>query len=108
MDLVIRGQLRGLNDTPFGRPTPGRPIGHPGIGHPQGVCWCFQFVSISNVISRHGLPDRGTHPKYTTEVRIVEPLFIFAMAYLADITAELFHLSGRFHDQVDKVQKSYC
>jgi hypothetical protein len=35
--IVIRGQLRGHNDTPFGRPSPGRPIGHPGAGHPQGV-----------------------------------------------------------------------
>jgi hypothetical protein len=35
--IVIRGQLRGHNDTPFGRPTPGRPIGRPGVGHPQGV-----------------------------------------------------------------------
>jgi hypothetical protein len=25
--IVIRGQLRGPNDTPFGRPTPGRLIG---------------------------------------------------------------------------------
>jgi hypothetical protein len=28
--IVIRGQLRGHNDKPFGRPTPGRPIGRPG------------------------------------------------------------------------------
>jgi hypothetical protein len=34
---VIRGQLRGLNNTPFGRPTPGRPIGRPGVGHPQSL-----------------------------------------------------------------------
>jgi hypothetical protein len=30
--IVIRGQLRGHNDTPFGRPTLGWPI-----GRPQGV-----------------------------------------------------------------------
>jgi hypothetical protein len=35
--IVIRGQLRGHNDTPFGRPTLSRPIGHQGVGHPQGV-----------------------------------------------------------------------
>jgi hypothetical protein len=35
--IVIRGQLSGHNDTPFGRPTPSRPIGHLGIGHPQGI-----------------------------------------------------------------------
>jgi hypothetical protein len=27
--IVFRGQLRGHNGTPFGRPTPGRPIGRP-------------------------------------------------------------------------------
>jgi hypothetical protein len=27
--IVIRGQLRGHNVTPFGWPTPGRPISHP-------------------------------------------------------------------------------
>jgi hypothetical protein len=35
--IVIRGQLRGHNDTPFGRPTPSRPIGRLGFGRPQGV-----------------------------------------------------------------------
>jgi hypothetical protein len=29
--IVIRGQFRGHNDTPFGRPTPGRPIGRLGV-----------------------------------------------------------------------------
>jgi hypothetical protein len=32
--IVIRRQLRGHNDTPFGRPTPGRPIGRPAVGRP--------------------------------------------------------------------------
>jgi hypothetical protein len=35
--IVIGGQLSGHNDTPFGRPTPGRPIDPQGVGHPQGV-----------------------------------------------------------------------
>ena len=30
--IVIRRPLRGHNDTPFGRLTPGRPIGRPGVG----------------------------------------------------------------------------
>jgi hypothetical protein len=30
---VIKRSLSGHNDTPFGRPTPGRPIGRPGVGH---------------------------------------------------------------------------
>jgi hypothetical protein len=35
--IVIRGQLWDHNDTPFGWPTPGWPIGLPGVGRPQGV-----------------------------------------------------------------------
>jgi hypothetical protein len=35
--IVIEGQLWRQNDTPFGRPIPSRPIGHPGVGRPQGV-----------------------------------------------------------------------
>jgi hypothetical protein len=37
--IVIRGLLRGLNDMPFWRPTPGRSSGRPGVGHlqPQGL-----------------------------------------------------------------------
>jgi hypothetical protein len=37
--IVIRGPMRGRNDTPFGRPTPGRPI----VGHPQGVFGVFNY-----------------------------------------------------------------
>jgi len=32
--IVIRGPLRGHNDAPFKRLTPGRPIGCPGVGRP--------------------------------------------------------------------------
>jgi hypothetical protein len=43
--MVIRGgALWGLNDTPCGRPTPGRPIGRPRVGLPQvvfGVFSCY-------------------------------------------------------------------
>jgi hypothetical protein len=35
--IVIRRSLWGHNDTPFGRPTPGRPDGRPGVGRPSGV-----------------------------------------------------------------------
>jgi hypothetical protein len=35
--IVIRGQLWGHNPTPFRRPTPGRSIGCPVVGHPQGI-----------------------------------------------------------------------
>ena len=44
--IVIRGPLRGHNDTPFGRPTPGRPIGRPGVGHPQGVFGVFSYYKL--------------------------------------------------------------
>jgi hypothetical protein len=39
--IVIRGQLRGHNETRYGRPAPGRPIGRPGSGCPQGVFGVF-------------------------------------------------------------------
>ena len=32
--------------------------------------------------------------KFTSQVRLVEPLFIFGMAYFSYLVAELFHLSG--------------
>jgi hypothetical protein len=41
--IVIRRQLRGQNDTPFRRPTPGRPIGRPGVGRPLGVVGVFSY-----------------------------------------------------------------
>jgi hypothetical protein len=34
--IVIRGQLRGHNDMPYGRPTPGRHVGRPGLGRLLG------------------------------------------------------------------------
>jgi hypothetical protein len=40
--------------------TPVRPIGHPGVDHPQGVFDVFSYYRISNVISKHDLPDHGT------------------------------------------------
>nr|CAD7458062.1 unnamed protein product [Timema tahoe] len=32
--------------------------------------------------------------RYTHEVRVIEPIFIFVMAYLAYLNAEIFHMSG--------------
>jgi hypothetical protein len=31
---------------PFGRPTPGRPIGRPGVSHSQGVFGDFSYYSL--------------------------------------------------------------
>jgi hypothetical protein len=39
--IVIGGLLRGHNDKPCGRPTPGWAIGRPGVGHPYGVFGVF-------------------------------------------------------------------
>jgi hypothetical protein len=36
----------GHNDTPFGRPTPGQPIGHLGVGHPQSVFGVFSYYQL--------------------------------------------------------------
>jgi hypothetical protein len=41
--IVIRRPLRGHDDTLFGRPNPGRSIGCPGVGHPQGVFGIFSY-----------------------------------------------------------------
>jgi hypothetical protein len=49
--IVIRGQLRGHNDTPFGRPTPSRPIRatRGGLAAQRAYFWWFNLLSISNV-----------------------------------------------------------
>lgn len=36
----------------------------------------------------------GLVTRYTDEVRVIEPIFIFVMAYLAYLNAEIFHMSG--------------
>jgi hypothetical protein len=47
--IVIRGQLRGHNNMPFGWPTSSQPIGHSVVGCPQGVIGAFQLLLISNI-----------------------------------------------------------
>jgi hypothetical protein len=42
--IGIRTQLRGHNDTPFGRPALGWPSGRPGSGHPSGVFCMFKLL----------------------------------------------------------------
>jgi hypothetical protein len=45
--IVIKGQLWCHNDTPFGRPTLGRPIGRPGgFGHPQSVYGVLHYYQL--------------------------------------------------------------
>ncbi|XP_062527093.1 sodium/hydrogen exchanger 3 isoform X4 [Bombyx mori] len=36
----------------------------------------------------------GLVTRFTNEVRVIEPIFIFVMAYLAYLNAEMFHMSG--------------
>ncbi|XP_037052316.1 sodium/hydrogen exchanger 3 isoform X15 [Bradysia coprophila] len=36
----------------------------------------------------------GLVTRYTDNVRVIEPIFIFVMAYLAYLNAEIFHMSG--------------
>lgn len=36
----------------------------------------------------------GLVTRFTDQVRVIEPIFIFVMAYLAYLNAEIFHMSG--------------
>lgn len=36
----------------------------------------------------------GFVTRFTNHVRVIEPIFIFVMAYLAYLNAEIFHMSG--------------
>jgi hypothetical protein len=45
--IVIRRPLRSHNDMYFGRPTPGRPIGRPGVSRPAGVYGVFSTIDYS-------------------------------------------------------------
>lgn len=36
----------------------------------------------------------GLLTRFTDHVRVIEPIFIFVMAYLAYLSAEIFHMSG--------------
>jgi hypothetical protein len=60
--ITTRTQPRGHNDTPFGRPAPGRPSGRPGSGRPSGVFCMFHSLLIRNDTHHHGLPDHESHP----------------------------------------------
>jgi hypothetical protein len=46
--IVIKGQLRGHNDTPFGQPTatPSRTIARPVVGRPQGIFYGFGYYCL--------------------------------------------------------------
>jgi hypothetical protein len=56
---VLGVQLRGHNDMPFRRPTPGQAIGRPGVGRPQVVFGVFSYyqlvILISNIVPLCGL-----------------------------------------------------
>lgn len=44
-----------------------------------GIIWGFLSAFVS---------------RFTHHVKIIEPIFVFVMSYLAYLTAETFHLSG--------------
>jgi hypothetical protein len=48
--IVIRGQLKGHNDTPFRWPTPGRTISRLVVGRPQGVFGSLSFFNVVPLI----------------------------------------------------------
>jgi hypothetical protein len=73
--IVIRGQQRGHNDMPCRRPTPGWPIGRPGVGCPQGVfCW-VKLLLISNVLFKHCPPDLGIHLMLRLRFKVLKKMF---------------------------------
>jgi hypothetical protein len=41
--IVVRRPLRGHDNTPFGQPTPGRHIGRPRVGRPQGAFGAISY-----------------------------------------------------------------
>lgn len=45
----------------------------------EGIVWGF----LTGLVTR-----------FTDHVRVIEPIFIFVMAYLAYLNAEIFHMSG--------------
>jgi hypothetical protein len=44
--IIIRGPSMGHSNTPFGRPTPGRHIGRPGVGNLQDVFGVFSYYLL--------------------------------------------------------------
>jgi hypothetical protein len=86
--IVIRTSLWGHNDTPCRLPSPGRPIGHPGSGHPEGVIGVFQLLLISIANFFHCPPDHGIHsyrpPKPGIHISSLNPAPVKDGAYLID------------------------
>jgi hypothetical protein len=57
--IVIREQLRGHNDMPFGRPPPDRPSARRGVGRPQGVFGVFSYYQLVISSFQHRPPEHG-------------------------------------------------
>jgi hypothetical protein len=74
-----RGPLRGHNNTPFGRPTPGRPVGRLGVGHPQGVFGSFDFYQLVMLILNMVCLTVTLAFIYGWEVEGVEPVWEAAL-----------------------------
>ena len=42
----------------------------------------------------HRRPLQGFVTRFTNHARVLEPLFVFVMAYMSYLNAEIFHMSG--------------
>ncbi|KAL1258611.1 hypothetical protein QQF64_009188, partial [Cirrhinus molitorella] len=56
---------------------------------------CFLVVSLGGIVvgAIYGILAAFTS-RFTSHLRVIEPLFVFVYSYMAYLSAELFHLSG--------------
>ncbi|XP_026875719.2 sodium/hydrogen exchanger 1 isoform X1 [Electrophorus electricus] len=56
---------------------------------------CFLVVSLGGILvgAIYGLLAAFTS-RFTSHIRVIEPLFVFVYSYMAYLSAEVFHLSG--------------
>jgi hypothetical protein len=74
--IVVRGQLRGHNNTPFRQPTPGHSIGRPGVGCPQGICGGFSYYQVVMILINIVpliIEFTNKHFEINSSVRYVQP-----------------------------------
>jgi hypothetical protein len=99
--IVIRRALRGHDDTPFRWPTHSWPIGHLGVGYPQGVFSVFSYywlviLFLNMVCLTVALAPRKKHDE-EEEARLNDEFMHRICMEDPDV------LEGEFHDQADNV-----
>jgi hypothetical protein len=62
------GAVKGHNHTPFGRPTPGRPIGRPGVDRPKSVIGVFSYYELV-VLFLNVFPRSWNSPNHRRRLR---------------------------------------